>query len=443
MGETWAARPRSVLGEALRSPAGIVGAVFFYVAGALVHGLTVNVDEHRYDQDTYLQGARLLRESLFSYVTNRVQMPVYPHLLALLATPGISDAQLFLRAKLFNIGLSLLLLGALHVRLRDRLGAEERRLFLVMAAATVFVFRAPYVQAELLFYTFFFLAFLAWWDFWTAPSWKHALGGGTWVALAHLTKGSILPGFAFFLGLVSLRSCARWFHASGPGRWKAARELGACFGMVLVFGLLTFPYLRTSNELFGSYFFNLSSQYVMYCDSWEDFLARVASLGDWIHWVRLHDPRVPSLLHYWQQHSLAEMLQREGLGLGEMFGNALISHGYVEPLAILGWFAWKSSDARSRRTETIPAFVMPLLAIYVLLFGFYGPITASNRFLLTLYLPTSFTLWVLVSTPKPITVRWGERTITRDHLMAFLQLTLLLHVVFRAPVYLLRWVLGG
>jgi hypothetical protein len=191
--------------------------------------------------------------------------------------------------------------------------------------------------------------------------------------------------------------------------------------MVLVFGLLTFPYLRTSNELFGSYFFNLSSQYVMYCDSWEDFLARVASLGDWIHWVRLHDPRVPSLLHYWQQHSLAEMLQREGLGLGEMFGNALISHGYVEPLAILGWFAWKSSDARSRRTETIPAFVM----------------------LLTLYLPTSFTLWVLVSTPKPITVRWGERTITRDHLMAFLQLTLLLHVVFRAPVYLLRWVLGG
>jgi hypothetical protein len=98
-----------------------------YVGFALVHSFTVNTDVGRHDQGTYLWGARVLHQTHFDVATNRSQMPGYLYVQALFYPSDVTDAQLFVHAKLVSLALSVALVGALCVFFVRTLPKTEAR----------------------------------------------------------------------------------------------------------------------------------------------------------------------------------------------------------------------------------------------------------------------------------------------------------------------------
>ena len=83
----------------------------------------------------------------------------------------------------------------------------------LIAGFTVFIFRAGWFQAELLFYFLNFCLFLLFWRLLQRPSLPMALLAGVAAALAYLTKASIVPGLALFA-----------VFAAAQGLWPVLRR---------------------------------------------------------------------------------------------------------------------------------------------------------------------------------------------------------------------------
>jgi hypothetical protein len=419
-----------------------------YVLAALLHARLVNTDAHRHDQSTYLWAARELKLSGYAVPTNRMQMPAYLYVQALFLDPTADEASTFARAKLVNVALSVLLLGALALFFRRTLPRKEAVILTLVTAFTVFVFRAGYVQAELLFYTTSFLAFAALCRLWVRPSPWAALVAGLLEAAAFLTKGSVPPGLVLFVVLFLARELHDAWRAPLPHR--ARENLLALAVLPVAFVAPLVPYLRTSKALYGSYFFNLSSTYVVWMDSWDEFLARDRPGLAWHSWPLLPPGEAPSLGRYLHEHSAIDVLRREVLGLGEVLGNVLIGHGYAEYVAVYLAFALLAVSAHRAplallrridlRSESVFAAAYALL--YTLLFGFYAPIAAGNRFILMLFLPVLYTL-VRTAPRRPTTVTVAGRSLTWDELNAFVLASIVLWILFGLPSTITRIYAGG
>ncbi len=426
--------------------------VVAYVAFALVHAYTVNTDVGRHDQGTYLWCARVLHETHFDAPTNRSQMPGYLYLQALLYPSNVTDAQVFVHAKLVSIALSVILVGALCVFFARTLPSVEARVAMLVTAFTLFVFRASYVQAELMFYTVSFFGFVALCRLWTRPSIGVAVLAGLLEALAFLCKGSVQPGLALFATLYLARAVwtARRDRASrlaGRGLVASVVEIAV---LVVSFLAPLAPYLAKSKEMYGSYFFNVNTRYVMWCDSWDDFLAYEARLGKWWTWGNLPVGQLPSMGIYLRTHSLFAILTREVLGVVEVVGNLILGTGYFEFLALYLAFAavafgftrapLRSIRAMDPRSPTTFAALYALL--YLAVFGFYAPIAAGARFSLMVFLPLFYTL-LRVGADRAPSVTVFSRTITWRDFNAFVLVLAVLHVVFVLPFTIGRIYAGG
>ena len=312
-----------------------------YVVFALVHSVAVNTDAGRHDQGTYLWCARVLHETHFDAPTNRSQMPAYLYVQALLYPSNVSDADLFAHAKNVSIALSFLLIASLCIFFTRTLPKLEARVAMLVTAFTLFVFRASYVQAELLFYTVSFFGFVALCRLWTRPSLGIALVAGLLEALAFLCKGSVQPGLALFAVLFLVRAVYDAARVGAPPvamRGLAARVAEISVLCVSFLAPLA-PYLAKSREMYGSYFFNVNTRYVMWCDSWDDFLANEARLGKWWTWGPLPVDQLPSMAKYLRAHSLGTIVAREVLGVLEVLGNLVLGTGYLEFLELYLVFA--------------------------------------------------------------------------------------------------------
>jgi hypothetical protein len=424
--------------------------VVAYVAFAWVHSSTVNTDVGRHDQGTYIWCARVLHQTHFEAPTNRSQMPGYLYLQALLyPSSTLTDAQLFVHAKIVSIGLSVLLVGALCVFFARTLPKTEARVAMLVTAFTLFVFRASYVQAELLFYTVSFFGFVALCRLWTRPSIGNAILAGLLEALAFLCKGSVQPGLVLFAFMFLVRAAwmARTRRLALRGLMARVAEIAV---LVVSFLAPLAPYLAKSKEMYGSYFFNVNTRYVMWCDSWDDFLAQEARLGKWWTWGSLPVDQLPSMTTYLRTHSLVSIATREVLGVIEVVGNLVLGTGYFEFVALyLGfaavafgftrgpWSAVRAMDARS------PAMFAALYALlYLAVFGFYAPIVAGARFSLMVFLPVFYTLLRAGASRAP-SVTMGSRTITWRELNVFVLVLAVLHVVFVLPITIGRLYAGG
>ena len=423
-----------------------------YVAFALVHSSAVNTDMGRHDQGTYLWCARVLHETHFDVPTNRSQMPGYLYLQALLYPSNVTDAQLFTHAKRVSIALSVVLVSALCVFFARTLPKIEARVAMLVTAFTLFVFRASYVQAELLFYAVSFFGFVALCRLWTRPSIGTAVLAGLLEALAFLCKGSVQPGLALFAAMFLAR--AVWVARRDRAARHAVRGLVMRVVEVAVlagsFLAPLVPYLTKSKELYGSYFFNVNTRYVMWCDSWDDFLAYEARLGKWWTWGNLPVDQLPSMAIYLRTHSLVSIATREVLGVIEVVGNLILGTGYFEFLALYLVFAaiafgftrapWRSIRAFDLRSPVPFAALYALL--YVAVFGFYAPIAAGARFSLMTFLPVFYTLLRAGSERAP-SVTFGSRTISWRDFNVLVLVLAVLHVVFILPITIGRLYAGG
>jgi len=355
------------------------------------------------DQSAYLAYAQLMHDSGYSFVGERNRMPVFTFLLSLIYRPGMTETQFLERAQAFNVNLSILLLFLLFLVFRKLFPPIYAVALLVITAFGVFLYRAPLVQTEVLFYGVSFGAFLLLARMLIAPRWWLAVVSGIVIGLAHLTKASVLPGLALWAVLFVAQS----FWPRRTSDESQPRKLWQRFGMLLlVFGTflgVIFPYVRTSKQLYGQYFYNVNSTFVLWCDSSEEgwvFLSALQEKGS----LREFPPdQIPSAAKYWREHSVSQIVQRLAHGVGRLATQKAMWTSYYKFFVAFFLTAAILVARQPRRLVRLigekpfaAAFCFLFCLLYLLLFAWYEKIITDTRFILSIFLPFIFSASVLV-----------------------------------------------
>jgi hypothetical protein len=342
------------------------------------------------DQSAYLGYARHLSESNYTVTEDRNRMPVYPFLLSLIYRPGMTDDQFLSRAQTFTVNLSIVLLLLLFLVFRKFFPPLHAIALLAATAFGVFIYRAGKAQAEVLFYFLGFCAFVLLLQMLIKPRWWLALLAGATMGLAHLTKASVLPALIVWAVVFA----AQIFWSFRAQAWRRlgmlALVLGAFLGVV-------FPYIQTSKRIYGSYFYNVNSTFVMWCDSSTEAYEFLSAHGDKDQWRALPPDQLPSFGKYWREHSVAQIGGRIWSGAVDLTKKNLRVIGYykyVLALLVAAAFLCVKENRRARdivsRHPFATLFALLFLAGYYLLFAWYYPISKDVRFVLSIFLPFMF-----------------------------------------------------
>ena len=342
------------------------------------------------DQSAYLGYARHLYETKYTITEDRNRMPVYPFLLSLIYRPGMSEQEFLLRAQAFTVDLSIVLLALLFPILHRFFPPLPALGLLAATAFGVFLYRAGKAQAELLFYFVSFCAFVLLLQLFVRPRWWLALLAGATTALAHLTKASVIPGLAI------------WAVVFGAGIiWNQPKDRGrrlAGLGLVLAsFLLVVFPYIQTSKRIYDSYFYNVNSTFVMWCDSSTEAYEFLNAHGDKDQWREVPPEQRPSLTKYWREHSVAQILRRIWHGSVELTVQNARAIGYYKfvvtlLIAALIFCLRQRREARElvARNAFAAIFCLAFFAAYFVLYAWYDTIINDTRFVLSIFLPFVF-----------------------------------------------------
>jgi len=355
------------------------------------------------DQAAYLAYAKQMHDSGYTVVGRRNRMPVFPFLLSLIYRPGLSETQFLTRAQSFNINLSILILLLLFLIFRKFFPTFYALALLVMTAFGVFVYRSGLVQTEVLFYFLSFCSFLLLVRMLTAPRWWLAILSGAATAIAHLTKASILP--ALGLWAVVFLGQSFWEYRAQPDTRlpEALRRFGLLLLVIGTFGAVIFPYIRTSKQIFGHYFYNVNSTFYMWCDSWPEAVAFTKAYDNSRGGRDFPPDQVPSPVKYWREHSAAQVAYRLGHGLKTLATRSAKATGYYKFVLL---FILTAAVLASRQRQLACRLIAenPFAAIfcflfffsYVFLYAWYDAIVSDSRFILSLFLPFVFVASTLV-----------------------------------------------
>lgn len=407
----------------------IIAGMYWY--GAEKQLARVNIDMTSTDQKAYMNYARNLYESRYTYIGGRNRMPVYPILQSLFYRRGMTDEAFFMRGKYVNLVMSIGLLAGLGFIFTQFFSWLHSLNLVLIVAFTVFIFKAGYFQAELLFYFLNFCLFLLMWRLLTTMSWQLAILTGIVAGLAHLTKASILPGLALFLllagakwGWLALRSVR--CHESARARLVLSPLLGAL--LVGAFFLMTvFPYINTSKQVFGRYFYNVNSTFYVWYDSWGEVKQGTRAHGDRIGWPDIPPEEIPSRSKYLREHTLQQIIGRFVNGGLRVMWNAAHSYGYAK-YVVLHLTMLFMAVLRFRRRASQAVVSNPFLCLflaayfvgYFLLYSWYVPIAAGNRLILSQFIPLMFTtsvgLKTLLRSSRLETRGWGVSTMVFNNL---------------------------
>ena len=190
----------------------LVPLAFLYLEGASRHGQVVNTNLNSTDQSAYMNYAGKMARSSYANVGDRNRMPVYPSLLSRLYRDGEPYEVFFERGKRFNTVLSLLLLATVATVLFLWFPPLAAFNLILVTAFTVYLFKAAYVQCELLYYTLNVCTYLLMCVLLARPGWVGGLLAGAAAAATHLTKAAVIPGVLLFLCVMV-----------GRGVWRALR----------------------------------------------------------------------------------------------------------------------------------------------------------------------------------------------------------------------------
>lgn len=380
-----------------------------YLFGVRQQFLLVNTNRERTDQSAYMQAAETQKTSNYTALTDRNRMPLYPFLLSLLYEPGLSDEAFFVRGKLLNVGLSLLILPILFLIFRRYLPLFTAINLILIHAFTLYMFKAPFVQAELLFYLLSFVAYLLMCRLLWRPTekrvWLTAVFTGIILGVGHLTKASVLPGLALFVGMAVLQAMWGWV---GKRPWQLPNrqfwQQLANPALVMLFFLLTiWPYIQNSKEQFGHYFYNVNSTFYIWYDHWDEVETGTKAHGDRVGWPTMPAEEIPTASKYLREHSVSQIFERFFTGFLIILVTTINSYGYIIYFALLAGFTFTVALLNRHRTKAIlqqypflAFFVASYFCGYGLLYAWYWPISSGNRFILALFTPIMFTLAVSI-----------------------------------------------
>jgi 4-amino-4-deoxy-L-arabinose transferase-like glycosyltransferase len=435
--------------------------MIIYVSAALRHARLVNTDRGSTDQSAYMGYARSLAESNYTFIGDRNRMPLYPALQSLVYDPQASPEKYFARAKQVNIALSIACLLVLSVLLLRHLPATAAAALIVMLAFTVFVFKAGYVQSELLFYTLNFSSFLLMNRLLHQPSWKWGLLTGVVIGLSHLTKASVIPGLALFLLIAALKllaalSSARRQRGRSPreasGGPSLAIHLATWACVVAAFLVTVGPYILNSKRVYGHYFYNVNSTFYLWYDSWDEVKEGTRGHGDRYGWPDMEPEMIPSPAKYLREHSPAEMLGRLSGGLEVLLTQAVHSYGYFKYEALYVCCALALALVYRRKTlELLREYGFLWLfnglyfGAYVLLYAWFSPICSGNRLPLAQFLPFMFGLSIVIYRfcARVAGLEWRGRKIYLHTLLISVVFLLLAYDVYDVATHRIVSMYGG
>ena len=385
------------------------------------------------DQSAYLGYARHLYESNYTVTEDRNRMPVYPFLLSLIYRPGMSEGEFLVRAQTFTVTLSILLLALLFLIFRRFFSPWPALGLLAASAFGVFLYRAGKAQVELLFYFVSFCAFVLLLQLFVRPRWWLALLAGATTGLAHLTKASVLPGLA--LWAVVFAAGIIW----STDRWRRLAILAVVIGS---FFAVILPYIQTSKRIYDSYFYNVNSTFVIWCDSSTEAFEFLDKHGDKDKWREVPPDERPSFRKYWREHSVGQMVRRVwkgSLDLATQNARAIGYYKFVLALLLAGIVVGlqRKRQARALLVDHRFAAIFCLLFLtgYFVLYAWYDGIINDTRFVLSIFLPFVFAaLLFVVRLGRDRTVSMAGRQFRFDQFVGALLLGLsMIDVLYNAP----------
>ena len=374
--------------------------IFYWDAANYFSAL--NHDWKNSDQGIFINFAYEVAASGYTFTGGRNFMPLYPFLLAPLLAASRAFFENFELVKTFNILLSLVLLAGFFWLVKAHLSRGEALLLTLLAAFSLYIYKAPYSQPEVLFYFLFFVAFLLACRLLLRSHWATAALLGLALAAAHLTKASALPLAALVLvtlaGLAVVAAIRR--GREGTFRFASPRSYLLSLALVaLVFVAVLWPYISESKARYGHYFYNVNTTFYAWYDSWREATEGTRAHGDGVGWPDLPEDQIPSPSRYLQTHSTAEIGARLWRGVQNQASNlwntfSLVSYP-VLLAALVALAAWANRPrARElwRRYWPLIGFVALMWGGYLLAYAWYGPIAdyADQRFTYSLMLPMLF-----------------------------------------------------
>lgn len=422
------ARPRAAIWRRrLAAGLAVMLAALVYYAGARLHAGRMNTIKRDGDQSAYVQYVKDLYDNWHGHVPphvgDRNRMPLYPAYQALFYDPQLSDEAFFRVARVRSIELSLALLGVVGLIAARHLPALVAVNFTAIVAFGLYIFKAGYVQAELLFYTLLFATVVGACHLLAAASVRRrfllAALVGVIAALAHLTKAAALPLVALLAGVLlvqAARLAVRAIHQRQPEAGRQALLIaGAVLLMACTFLAVLSPYLATSQRVFGRYFYNVNTTFYIWYDNLGQAMEGTRAHGDRVGWPKMPRRALPGPLKYWRQHAIGQILERLRGGFRQM-GIDLWSGYWVAKylvlyllLAIVLAVAQPALTRRLARAHAAPvAFLGLYLALYFVATAFYAPIsgTGTARFMLAHVPPLFFILSWWFAHPDVRALRW-------------------------------------
>lgn len=375
-----------------------------YWFGAVRQLVEVNTSPGLIDQSEYMKYAQQLAESGYTYIGDHNRMPLYPMFQSPFYEKWVHRKVFFAEGKYRNLALSMVLLAGLALILGRRFGRFHTLNLMLVFAFTVYIFKAGWFQAEVLFYFLNFCLFALLVSLLQAPSPAGAVLAGLLAGLAHLTKASILPGLVLFLGLLLLQQMYAWLRpgseaANGAQHKPSYQHLVIVLLVGASFLATVFPYIRASKRVFGQYFYNVNSTFYMWYDSWNEAAYGTKAHGDREHWPDMPPEEIPSLSKYLREHTPQQILGRFASGAQAIYGEMAASYGYLTYVWLYAGAlaaalltrprqAWETA----RRHGFLLLFVCLYFVGYFLLYAWYAPIASGNRLILAQFLPLLFAL---------------------------------------------------
>ena len=435
----------------------LAGLAWFYVLGATRHAEEVNWFKARGDQSSFLGVAELeyhnWHDDAPAQMLPRNIMPLYPAYLALFYDPELSDDDYFLVAKKWNIRLSLGIVVVLGLVFAWHLPPIVSTNLTLIVAFGYFIFKAGYAQPETLYYFLLFLTFLCFSYLLqerrsTASLMLGALGG-VLAALTHLTKADLAPlvgtfAVAYLFGeLIRFLAARRSSARSHQGEWlpTVGWRLVALGLLLSCFFLALLPYATTSRRVFGSYFYNASTTYYVWYDSWGEAATDLRAAG-----VELHPPArlpadLPSFGKYWRQHTVRQMAGRLADGFWNMIERSYQTYWYFKFVVLYVAYAsalvaanWKAFVALLRDHAPLALFIALYGVVSLVATAFYNPISATGttRYIIALLTPFFFTVAYFTTRQPFCQTRWQVAGIsmTPAHVDLFISTTLAFDLAF-------------
>jgi hypothetical protein len=388
----------------------VIGLGWYYYTGAIEHARRQNTFKARGDQSAYLYEAQIIYRNWHGLndppiLQPRNRMPLYPAFHAVFYDPRWSDAEFFDIAKMRSVYLSLALLAVIAALAFRHLPPLPAANFVLTVAFGYFVFKAAYVQSELLFYTLNFATFVAMWQVLTTRDRRrtvlYSVAAGILAALAHLTKASMLPLAIIFLLVLALREIASISAFRRP--WRAAAI--ALFAVSFL-GVL-YPYISNSKRVNRQYFYNLNTSLLMWYDNYAQASVEILKYGP-DGWPQVRASERPGPLKYWRDHTVGQIAARFANGFRDIAVRAYTTYWFLKFVVMYVAFAaflvvarWTTVAPLVRRHAALVLFLMLYAAVYLPSIAFYEPIsgTGTARFMLAHVAPLLFALSMLLAHP--------------------------------------------